>query len=241
MALLAPCDEHNWSEDDQTPGSDARALADGAGEVMQELFDRHLTSWGDQALGEFRAVAGAPSKEEFDWDTVLSRRLDSIIKQAFAERWAPSPRKIAWMYPDVLIPADQLLEQPRKSVLLAIDTSGSVTPDVMTRFLGLARGIPKDRVEVAAISFDTQAYEFDLWGKQHQLKGGGGTSFQCIEQFAQKRGRYPDLVVVLTDGFADRPTIKNANRWFWVLSEQSTPQYIEGIGQWAKIGAVQPV
>jgi len=55
------------------------------------------------------------------------------------ERWAPPNRKIAWLYPDVLLPADHQVEQYQTSVLMAIDSSGSISQSVLDRLLCVAR------------------------------------------------------------------------------------------------------
>lgn len=63
----------------------------------------------------------------------------------------------------------------------------------------------------------------------------GGTSFDVIEEFATQLHQYPDLIVVLTDGFASPPTVRHPQRWFWLITEDGTPIHIEGIGRYCLI------
>ena len=51
-------------------------------------------------------AAGQLKKGDIDWDYILSRRIASCIQLTSEERWAPPNRKIAWLYPDVLLPAE---------------------------------------------------------------------------------------------------------------------------------------
>ena len=249
---LRACDEHEWSNDkiqdvskdgkntdnlpEQTESDKGQENKDN--EMMEELIEqtqkifRDWTSnWGDTQSGELRAIGEINKSVDMSWDLILSRRIASCIKLACEERWAPPNRKIAYLYPDVLLPADIEVEQVLLSILMAIDASGSILPCVLDKFVAIARSIPKNRVQLIAISFDTGIYPVDIWAKAPKILGGGGTSFNAIDVFARQMNKYPDLVVVLTDGFASHPTILYPERWFWLITEQGNPKNIEGIGR----------
>jgi predicted metal-dependent peptidase len=234
---LAACDEHAWSLEEAEGSSQVEQIEELITQI-QETFREFVPSWGDHALGDMRTIGGVVEPTRLNWDLVLSNRIASCIMLAFEQRWAPPNRKIAWLYPEVLLPSDQEIEKAQSYVLLAIDASGSISNTVLTRLLGLARGIPPDRVELAAISFDTTSYSLDIWAKDPQIRGGGGTSFDAIESFATKLPRYPDLIVVLTDGHAPRPTVRHPDLWFWLLTERGTPEKVEGIGCWCRISEI---
>jgi len=231
---LVACDEHAWAIKD-AEGNSLDGQIEDLIDQIQETFHECIPSWGDHAVGDMRAVGEAVSLARLNWDIVLSNRIASCITLAFEQRWAPPNRKIAWLYPDVLLPADQEIEKVQSSVLLALDASGSISAAVLTQLLGLARSIPRDRVEIKAVSFDTIAYVFDIWGKEIKILGGGGTSFDAIEVFATKLLRYPDLIVVLTDGFAPHPKVLHPNRWFWLITPNGSIRNIQGIGNWCRI------
>ena len=55
---------------------------------------------------------------------------------------------------------------------------------------------------------------------------GGGTLFDIIEAECQKLPRYPDCVVVITDGAGNEVKPKVPSRWVWLLTKQSTTQFI---------------
>ena len=60
--------------------------------------------------------------------------------------------------------------------------------------------------------------------KDRKIKGGGGTSFQCIEdkiqEIVQKEGvKYPKAVFVITDGYAWRFNCEQPKNWYWFLTE----------------------
>ena len=211
-------------------------------EQARQVFRDWLPTWGNTPSGELRTVGETDKPSNIDWEFILSRRIASSIRLALEERWAPPNRKIAWLYPDVLLPADHEVEQYQNYVLMAIDASGSISRSVLDRFLGVARSIPADRVQLTAISFDTKVYPVDIRENVPAIRGGGGTSFKAVEMFAtEQMSRYPDLIVVLTDGYAPRPTVQHLSRWFWLVTENGTISHVEGIGRCCRIDRLSSV
>jgi predicted metal-dependent peptidase len=135
----------------------------------------------------------------------------------------------------VLLPVEHETEKAQSSALLAVDASGSIPQRVLERLLEVARGVPRDRLILSAISFDTNVYPLDIWARPPGIRGGGGTSFDAVEQFALHLPLYPDLVVVLTDGHAPRPTVRYRDRWFWLLTPTGTSAHVEGVGRYCRI------
>jgi predicted metal-dependent peptidase len=205
-------------------------------ERAQQVFRDWMPAWGNTPSGELRAIGETDKSSNIDWESILSRRIASSIRLTLEERWAPPNRKIAWLYPDVLLPADHEVEQYQNYVLVAIDASGSISRSVLDRFLGVARSIPADRVQLTTISFDTKVYPVDIRENVPAIRGGGGTSFKAVEMFAtEQMNRYPDLIVVLTDGYAPRPAVQHLDRWFWLVTENGTTSHVEGIGRCCRI------
>jgi hypothetical protein len=218
-------------------GDELAACLDELADQAQALFAEWLPAWGDTALGELRAVAHTNESASVDWGYILSRRVASCLHNCLEERWAPPNRKIAWLYPTVLLPADHEGTRWRPLVLMAIDASGSIAGPVLDRLLAVARSIPADEAELITVSFDTQVYAFDMYKPALQLRGGGGTRFSAIENHIMRTRRYPDLVVVLSDGFAPRPAVRHPDRWFWLITASGTTRYIQGIGRYLFLGS----
>ena len=211
-------------------------------EQARQVFRDWLPTWGNTPSGELRTVGETDKPSRIDWEFILSRHIASSIRLALEERWAPPNRKIAWLYPEVLLPAGHEVEQYQNYVLMAIDASGSISRSVLDRFLGVARSIPADRVQLTTISFDTKVYPVDMRENVPAIRGGGGTSFKAVETFAtEQMSRYPDLIVVLTDGYAPRPAVQHPNRWFWLITERGTFHYVEGVGHYCRINCLSSV
>jgi len=229
-------DEHISSEPDDVDGVPEQGeLLDELAERAQQIFRNWLPSWGNTPSGELRAIGEIDDTFKIDWSFILSRRIVSCIRLTFEQRWAPPNRKIAWLYPKVLLPADHQIEQYQPSLVLAIDASGSISQPVLDRLLGVARSIPTDQVQLTTISFDVRVYPVDIWENVPEIRGGGGTSFKAVENFARQLKQYPDLIVVLTDGCAQRPDVQHPDRWFWLITEHGIIKHIEDVGRYYRI------
>ena len=230
IGLLSTCDQHDWPEDGDPEHAAAVGAGDKLSQQIEKLLEERLSGWGDIACGELRRL-GLAAVRPPDWERILNQQVASRIKAACEQRWAPASRKVAWMYPDVLLPGDCEIEINRLAVLLAIDASASIQRDDLQRLISLARTLPHDRVDVSAVSFDTRTYPLDLSARLPRVCGGGGTSFQAIENLARKMSCYPDLVVVLTDGQAPRPKVHQPARWLWLVTGKGQDDMVSGIGQ----------
>ncbi|MDP8970933.1 MAG: VWA-like domain-containing protein [Actinomycetota bacterium] len=110
--------------------------------------------------------------------------------------------------PDVVMPS---LRQPTPNVAVVIDTSGSMSDQMLAQALGevggvlRSLGITHDRLRV--IACDAVAYEAQAVRSlgQVELSGGGGTDMCAGLDAATAIKPAPDVVVVLTDGFTPWP------------------------------------
>jgi len=113
-----------------------------------------------------------------------------------------------------------------KSIVLALDVSGSIGPKDANRFMTLAKSIPTNRIKLFCCTFNSSYQTFDPQ-TQTNVSVGGGTDFEAINNFiAEKvrpelKGQYPKSVVVITDGEAPirtQPSEDEAKGWFWLIS-----------------------
>ena len=233
---LTACDEHLWAQpDSECAMEDAFSIQDLADE-LKDAFRGHIRAWDDFSLGELRAIKEVIEPVKLSWDVILCRRMTSCIQTTVEQRWAPPARKTAWLYPEVLLPSDRESELLRSSILLALDTSGSISCDVLGKLLAIGKSIPQDKAEVTAVCFDAETYPLDIWAPELEFFGGGGTSFQAIEDLAADLPRYPDLIIVLTDGYAPCPSPQHPDRWLWLITDDGTTQHIQRVGSHCLIG-----
>lgn len=161
--------------------------------------------------------------------------------------WHARPRKIS-AFPDTYLPVKRIDERmplddgsgtKKPSIVMALDTSGSISRKDAARFIALAQSVPKDKMHMFTITFTTEYNKLDLDNPRY---GSGGTSFSAIERYIQREvvqelGHYPKAVVVITDGYAsfDREKVPTGegDSWFWLLTEGGGFSYYgnSGIGQ----------
>lgn len=118
------------------------------------------------------------------------------------------PSRRAASTPDIILPS---LRQPLPDVAIVIDTSGSVSDQMLGQALAevgavlRSLGVARDRLKV--ISCDAQAYAPQSVGRVAALRldGGGGTDMRAGLTAAAALRPRPDLVIVMTDGFTPWP------------------------------------
>lgn len=148
--------------------------------------------------------------------------------------WHQRPRKLYGL-PEVLLPIHRRDHYGKRgampSIVMALDTSDSISQQEAERFISLACSIPQDHIHLHACTFTTQYHELDL-DKPKLIRGG--TCFSAVEEFIQevvipagRSARYPQAVIILTDGkgaFDDgAPAPEYFDRWHWLLSDYGIP------------------
>lgn len=107
-------------------------------------------------------------------------------------------------------------------MLLAIDTSGSVSDNELKEFMNEIKHIHKAGVDITIIQCDTKINSIKPYNGKNELEinGRGGTEFDpVLEYFNNNLKKYTSLVY-FTDG-EGYPRIKPKGNMLWVLSEQS--------------------
>lgn len=140
------------------------------------------------------------------------------------------PDRISWNNPNRrLIHADLFLPRkrhiPTGDVVIAIDTSRSISEDELQHFASEIQEIHKAlqprKMYVADI--DTQIQdEVKEYGPYDQpefiYRGRGGTSFEPVFQWVQDNNFTPDALVYLTDGYAPWPSVEPNYPVLWCIT-----------------------
>lgn len=145
---------------------------------------------------------------KLDWQELLSRYISDRARDDYS--WSPPNKRFLSM--DLILPS--LSHQKLPEVVLAIDTSGSVTEQEMDQFAAEVSGILE--------SFDTTIHvvycdsevkgndSFSRWDLPLELapEGGGGTDFRPVFSWVHDEGMDPACLVYLSDlecqGFPER-------------------------------------
>ena len=109
----------------------------------------------------------------------------------------------------------------RQKLLVAIDTSGSVSLPDFKEFFAEIHHIYKRGAEITVVECDTEIHKiYPYKGKlPTEIKGRGGTDFNAPIEFANTKLR-PDALLYFTDGFAPPPALRSRCPILWVISER---------------------
>lgn len=169
-------------------------------------------AWGSIGLGRLRGEQPRTSLTSY-WEQYVAR--------ATASRLAPSDRleynkKIGWWYP-FFTPTGREAEW---EVAVFFDASGSISGPLIERMTALMGTVPNARVTWH--SFDTEVYDLgvtqDGYGEIKPINGGGGTDFAPIYEKVASLEEEPDMVIVVTDGYAAKVVPADTHKYLWLVT-----------------------
>jgi predicted metal-dependent peptidase len=144
------------------------------------------------------------TEPKMNWRELLRMQLESTIKSDYT--WMRASRK-GW-HMDAVMPGMKL--DPMIDIAVALDASGSISEKMLKDFLGEVQGImdsfPAYRIHV--VTFDTEAYNPAQYNSEnlddicdYEIKGGGGTDFDCVFNYLKENEIEPKRLVMFTDGY----------------------------------------
>ena len=112
--------------------------------------------------------------------------------------------------------------KPRKNMLVAIDTSGSVSTEEMANFMAQIKLIHKTGTDITILHCDAQVDHVEEYkGKFINIVyGGGGTNFTPAVEWFNKNSQQYNCMVYFTDGECPAPEIKPKKNMLWVLTRE---------------------
>ena len=155
-----------------------------------------------------------------DWREVLRRFVDTSAKNDY--QWFPPSRR--HIHSGLILPS--LRSQELKNVVMAMDTSGSITDENLKAFEAEVRAIVEDyRANTKVIYCDTKVQrveEFDAYSPvELNPKGGGGTDFRPPFEHIEQSGEYPVCMIYQTDGYCSSFPEEPSYPVLWVLTERN--------------------
>jgi hypothetical protein len=158
---------------------------------------------GNLPLGVKRLIQDMTAPK-MNWRELLRMQLESTIKSDFT--WMRASRR-GW-HMDAVMPGMRL--DPMIDVAIGLDASGSISEKMLKDFLGETGGImeqfPAFRIHV--MTFDTEVYNAQQFDSEnlddinsYEIKGGGGTDFDCVFNYLKENEIEPKRLVIFTDGY----------------------------------------
>ena len=163
-----------------------------------------------QAAGAGRVPVGVQrllkdlTEPKMDWRQLLRMNIQSILRSNYSFM---RPSRKGW-HTGAVLPG--MLNDETIDICIGIDMSGSIGDAQAKDFLSEVKGIMDEYVDynIQLWCFDTEVYNYAKFSADngqdldsYEIKGGGGTDFDCNYTFMKEQGIEPKKFVMFTDGY----------------------------------------
>lgn len=165
-------------------------------------FENSCKDRGDISENAKRLIQGILNPAH-DLETVLREYICRVAHDK--HNWNTRNRR----FHDVYLPGK--LNHEMGEIVLALDTSGSITQEVLKKAVQIAQGIIENNpARLTVLSHDSAVCNVQTWVNgdpplEIVPKGGGGTSHVPVFKHIEKMEEQPDVIVCLTDCYTDYP------------------------------------
>ena len=186
-----------------------------------------------------------------DWLPLVRNRLTKASQRIMSFS-APDKR---FLSRNMILPGPKnMLNDSLENVILAIDTSGSISTQELSIFLAQFKQLMnKFKIDGEVLYWGTNIeaiYPFKNWNDILKGKpiGGGGTDINCVFKYLDGRDfkvgkkKKPSMIVVATDGYfgeVDKKYKKWSNEVIWVISPDCYERFKEPFGKKAAMKEVE--
>jgi predicted metal-dependent peptidase len=209
-------DHSTWGEFDNMTDAEKKLLDAQITKVLNDVAEQTIKARGTIPgnIQDWLVQINEIEIPKFNWRAYL-RRFTGSSTRVFTKKVR---RKENRRYSD----NPGLKVKMKQHVLLAIDTSGSVSDDEVKEFMNEMYHIYKSGTQVTVIQCDTtirsiEPYKGDL---KINIHGRGGTSFDPVLEYLNENIKKYSSLIYFTDGECST-SVNPKVRTLWVLSERS--------------------
>lgn len=162
-----------------------------------------------------------------DWRTVLWRFATEVTRDDYS--WARMNRRFASI--GIYLPG--LYSEAMGLFIDAIDTSGSISREVLNAFGSEIKGIrdavtPTRMINIYCDAAVNHVDEFEHGDEiTFDMHGGGGTDFRPPFEYIREKGLEPKCMVYLTDGYGPFPEHAPDYPVLWLMTTDVVPPWGE--------------
>jgi len=198
-------DEHDWEGANALGKEEKEALAKEIDQAIREGIANDKKMNGDKA-GDLARRLGLLMEPKVNWREVLRDWVKNTARGRDTSTWRKPNRR--FLHEDVIMPT--MVSTKMGSIVVAVDTSGSIDDRAVADFLsevkGIAEEVSPEKVDLLYWGSQVAGHETYEGGAVEMLtqstkpKGGGGTSPSCVSAYLKDKAIVPECIVVLTDG-----------------------------------------
>jgi len=163
---------------------------------------------------------------KIDWKDVLRDFIQSSMKGQDEYTWRRFNKR--HMVNDIYLPSVE--DEAVGELVVAIDVSGSIDENVLNTFASELSAICVNTQpeKVRVLWWDTEISSEQVFDSKHYehikdlLKptGGGGTNPECIDKYLIDKKIKAEALIVLTDGYFNKPEWQSTMPSLWVCTER---------------------
>jgi predicted metal-dependent peptidase len=208
-------DHSTWEEFDGMPDAEKKLIEKQVQKILQDAKEQTVKKRGN-VPGEIEGliVVEEFTAPKFDWKGYL-RRFTGVSTKVFTKKIR---RKENRRYED----NPGLKIKMRQHMLLAIDTSGSVSDTELAEFMNEIHHIYKVGVDITVVQCDTSIKSIEPYKGKNEISvlGRGGTEFDPVLDYYNANLKKYTSLVYFTDGEC-YTSVRPRGKVLWVLSERS--------------------
>jgi len=209
-------DHSTWEEFDDLSEAEKKLIEKQIQKVLSDAKEQTIKKRGN-IPGEIAGVIIIEEivKPKFDWRSYV-RRFSGTSTKVFTKKIRRKENRRYDENPGLKI-------KMKQHMLLAIDTSGSVSDAELTEFMNEIHHIYKAGVDITIVQCDTSINSIEEYKGKNELnvKGRGGTEFDPVLDYYNANQKKYTSLVYFTDGEC-YTSVKPKGRILWVLSERSS-------------------
>lgn len=209
-------DHSTWEEFEDMTDAEKKLIEKQVQKILQDAKEQTIKKRGN-VPGEIEGliVIEEITKPKFDWRGYI-RRFTGVSTKVFTKKIR---RKENRRYED----NPGLKIKMRQHMLLAIDTSGSVSDTELAEFMNEIHHIYKAGVDITIVQCDTSIRSIEPYRGKNEINvlGRGGTEFDPVLDYYNANLKKYTSLVYFTDGEC-YTSVKPKSKVLWVLSERSS-------------------
>lgn len=176
-----------------------------------------------QLGGEMARMVDFLLQPRLPWRMLLQRYMTMTARDDYSYSRPSSRRGNPAVFPR--------LRSSETSVVVVIDTSGSISEEEIGEFISEIDAIKSHvRARITLLTCDSELnhgcpWYFDPWddfSRDIAILGGGGTNFRPPFEWIEKQDRAPDLLVYFTDAMGIFPRAEPMYPVLWLVKGQAT-------------------
>ena len=209
-------DHSTWGEFEDLSEAEQKLIEKQLQKVLSDAKEQTVKKRGN-VPGEIEGVIVIEEivPPKFDWRGYI-RRFTGVSTKVFTKKIRRKENRRYEENPGLKI-------KMRQHMLLAIDTSGSVSNSELQEFMGEIHHIYKAGVDVTIMQCDTSIRSIEPYKGKNEINiaGRGGTEFDPVLDYYNANQKKYTSLVYFTDGECYTSVVPKGNV-LWVLSERSS-------------------